>query len=118
MQVLHRLDGKGIGSDGSDLQCTCENAFHHQQLKTLDPEKLQDRLTALDEYAKEIDCIIQDDDEEDLDEYMKELEAMSDEEAPAVSLPSVPTNPVTSPSASVGTATNKETRIAEVELNV
>ena len=118
VQGVHLLNGKGIRSDGIDLRCTCEDSFHHQQLKSLDPEKLQDRLTALDEYAKEINCIIEDDEEEDLDEYMKEIEAMTDEEIPGGSLPSVLTYPVTSPSVSISPATSKVAKIAEVELNV
>ena len=58
----------------------------------MDPEKLNDRLTDLDEYMKEINCINERVlEEEDVDDYLKEVdEAIATDADVGNSLPDVP----------------------------
>ena len=82
-----------------------------QNLKDLDPEKLNDRLEDLDEYMKEMNCITERALDENVDDYLTEIdESIAQEEQTA--LPEVPT---TIPEAAAPSAEEKTERVAVME---
>ena len=92
-----------------------------QQIDSLSPEELRDRIDDLDGYLKEIDAVDEDfiDEDVDVDDYMSALDAdLAHDMEQSMSLPSAP---VTVPSMAkpIGSVEKCErsTNVAEMEQN-
>lgn len=90
-----------------DLGIGCDQ----QDLKALDPEKLNERLDDLDEYMKEMNCITERALDEDVDDYLAEIDDSIAQDN-QTALPEVPT---TIPKAAAAPSEEKTERVAVME---
>ena len=85
-----------------------------QDIKTLEPDQLKERLDAMNDYLKELDCAVEDANDEDYSDILAELEEDEGEEV-LESLPSVPTTIIEKESSPEKEEEKVETRVAVME---
>lgn len=92
---------------------------NEQNIKTLEPEQLKERLDAVDDYLKEIDCVLDDSvEDDDYDDLLTELDDMDDMDSDKIdavnALPSAPTTVIVEP-AKQEPEKKEEKRVAVME---